>query len=63
MRNVTLTSIIALGRDELNILKETSVKLERDSHLCTAVVLLWKNPPHDLLAGTNLLPILEFQFI
>ena len=51
------------GGNEINILKETSVKLERGGYSCTEVVLLQKNPPHDLLIGTDLLPSLGFQFI
>lgn len=35
------------GGNELNILKETTVKLERGGYSCTAVVFLQKNPPHD----------------
>ena len=51
------------GGNELNILKEVTVKLERGGYSCTAVVFLQKNPPHDLLIGTDLLPSLGFQFI
>ena len=51
------------GGNELDILKETTVKLERGGYSCTAVVLLQKNPPHDLLIGTDLLPLLGFQLI
>ena len=46
-----------------DILKKTTVKLERGGYSCTAVVLLQKNPPHDLLIGTDLLPFLGFQFV
>ena len=49
--------------NKLDVLKETTVKLERGGYSCTAVVLLQKNPPHDLLIGTDLLPLLGFQFI
>ena len=49
--------------NELNILKEVTVKLERGGYSCTAVVFLQKNPPQDLLIGTDLLPSLGFQFI
>ena len=41
------------GGGEPNIFKETSVKLERDGYSCTAVVLLQKNSPHDLLISTT----------
>ena len=51
------------GGDELNILKETTVKLRNGDHTCIVVVLLQKDPPHDLLLGTNLLSVLGFQFI
>jgi len=39
------------------------VKLKNGDHTCTAVILLQKGPPHDLLLGTNLLLMLGFQFI
>lgn len=51
------------GGNELNVLKETSIKLERGGYSCTSVVLLQKNPPRDLLVGTDLLSSLRFQFI
>ena len=51
------------GGDELNILKETSVKLERDGHSCTVLVLLQKIPSHDLLICTILLSVLGSQLI
>ena len=37
------------GGGEPNIFKETSVKLERDGHSCTAVVLLQKNSPNGMI--------------
>ena len=49
------------GGNELDILKETTVKFERGGHSCTAAVLLQKNPPHDLLIGTDLLSALGFS--
>ena len=49
------------GGNELDILKETTFKLERGGYSYTVVVLLKKNPPHDLLIGTDLLPLLGFQ--
>ena len=51
------------GGNELDILKEVTVKLERGDYLCTAVVFLQKNPPHNLLISTDLLPSLGFRFI
>ena len=39
------------------------MKLKRGGYSCTAVVFLQKNPPHDLLIGTDLLPSFGFQFI
>ena len=51
------------GRNELNILKEVTVKLERGGYSCTAIVFLQKNPSHNLLIGTDLLPSLGFQYI
>ena len=44
---------------ELNIL---TVKLKNGDHTCTAVVLLQKDPPHNLLLGTNFLSMLGFKF-
>ena len=58
--NLTLKNY---GGYELNILKEVTVKLERRGYLCIAVIFLQKNPLHDLLIGTDLLPSLGFQFI
>ena len=51
------------GGGELNILKETTVKLKNGDHTCTAVVLLQKDPPHNLLLCNNLLSKLGFKFI
>jgi len=49
------------GGNEIDFLKETSVNLERGGYSCTQVVLLQKNPPYDLLIGTDFLPSLGFQ--
>jgi len=51
------------GSGELNILKETTVKLKNGNHTCTAVVLFQKDPPHNLLLCNNLLSKLGFKFI
>ena len=49
--------------NELDILKKTTVKLERGGYSRTAVVLLQKNPLYDLLIETDLLPLLRYHFI
>ena len=51
------------GGSELNILKEITVKLEREGYSCIAVVFLQKNPPYGLLIGIDLLQLLGFRFI